>query len=166
MIFTTLMQSTARHFEDFKVGETWESPPVTVTAEEIVAFGRDYDPQAMHTDAARAAEGPFKGLIASGWQVAAISWREFHRAGGYGDTPVVGLGVDELRWHRPVRAGDTLTVRREVIELRPSTSNPAHGIVRTRVSVIAQTEETAMTLLTTGRIATRQGAQAPEGARQ
>lgn len=159
------MQAPARCFEDFAVGETWESPPFAVTAEEIVAFGREYDPQPMHTDAARAAEGPFKGLIASGWQVAAMSWREFHKAGGYGGTPVVGLGVDELRWHKPVRAGDTLRVRREVVELRPSASNPAHGIVRTRVSVQNQADDTVMTLMTAGRVATRLGAKAPAGER-
>jgi acyl dehydratase len=152
------MQAAARVFEDFTLGETWESPAVAVTAGEIIAFGREFDPQPMHTDAAQAAEGPFKSLVASGWHVAAISWREFHRAGGYGKTPVVGLGVDELRWHRPVRAGDTLRVRREVIELRPSTSNPAHGIVRTRVTVLNQADEAVMTLMTAGRVATRQGA--------
>lgn len=152
------MHASARCFEDFAVGETWESLPCAVTAEEITAFGREYDPQPMHTDPARAAEGPFKGLVASGWQVACISWREFHKAGGYGNTPVVGLGVDELRWHKPVRAGDTLRVRREVVELRPSASNPAHGIVRTRVSVLNQSDETVMTLMTAGRIATRLGA--------
>lgn len=165
MIHPTSGQASSRHFEDFVIGETWESPPVIVTAEEIVAFGRDYDPQPMHTDAAKAAQGPFGGLIASGWQVAAISWREFHRAGGYGNTPVVGLGVDELRWHRPVRAGDLLRVRREVVELRPSASNPSHGIVRTKVSVLTQTGDTAMTLLTTGRVLTRHGAATPEGSR-
>ena len=123
--------TAARFFDDFSMGEVWESPPVAVTADEIVQFAREYDPQPMHTDAAKAAAGPFGALIASGWQVAAISWREFHRAGGYGSTPVVGLGVDELRWHRPVKAGDTVVVRREVIELRRSASNPTHGIVRT-----------------------------------
>ena len=145
----------SRFFEDFKVGESWESPPTVVTADEIVAFGRDFDPQPMHIDAEKAAHGPFKALIASGWHVAAISWREFHRAGGYGSTPVVGLGVDEMRWHRPVRAGDALIVRREVIELRQSASNPTHGIVRTRVTVCNQTGETVMTLLTAGRVPSR-----------
>ncbi|WP_236581418.1 MaoC/PaaZ C-terminal domain-containing protein [Hydrogenophaga sp. BPS33] len=138
------------------MNETWESPPTVVTAEEIVAFGHDFDPQPMHIDAAQAAQGPFKTLIASGWHVAAISWREFHRAGGYGGTPVVGLGVDELRWHRPVRAGDVITVHREVIELRRSGSSPTHGIVRTRVSVRTQNGETAMTLLTASRIPCRE----------
>ncbi len=144
-----------RLFEDFQLNETWQSPPTVVTAEEIVAFGREFDPQPMHTDAAQAAQGPFKTLIASGWHVAAISWREFHRAGGYGSTPVVGLGVDELRWQRPVKAGDVVTVHREVIELRRSASAPTHGIVRTRVSVRTQDGETAMTLLTASRIPCR-----------
>jgi acyl dehydratase len=154
----TLVSKDIRFFEDFLVGETWESPPVVVTEQEIVAFGRDYDPQPMHTDAQQAATGPFKALIASGWQVAAISWREFHKAGGYGGTPVVGLGVDELRWHRPVRAGDTLVVRREVVELRRSASNPVHGIVRTKVTVLNQKGEAAMTLMTAGRVGCRPGA--------
>jgi acyl dehydratase len=95
--------------------------------------------------------------------VAAISWREFHRAGGYGRTQVVGLGVDEMRWHRPVRAGDAVTVRREVIELRQSASNPAHGIVRTRVTVINQTGEAVMTLLTAGRVPSRPAPGQAEG---
>ena len=155
----SLVSTTVRFFEDFAVGEAWESPPVVVTAQEIVTFGSEYDPQPMHTDAQKAAAGPFKALIASGWQVAAISWREFHRAGGYGGTPVVGLGVDELRWHRPVRAGDTLVVRREVVELRASASNPGHGIVRTKVTVLNQKGEAAMTLMTAGRVPCRPGGQ-------
>jgi acyl dehydratase len=146
---------STRYFEDFQLGETWESAPRTLTAEEIMAFGRDYDPQAMHTDPERAAAGPFGGLVASGWQVAAISMREFVKAGGHGDTPVVGLGVDELRWQAPVRAGDTLTVRREVIELRRSTSNPSHGVVRTRVTVRNQEGRVAMSLVSAGRVPAR-----------
>ena len=160
------MHTTSRFFEDFQVGETWESPPTVVTADEIVAFGREFDPQPMHIDEAQAAEGPFRTLIASGWHVTAISWREFHRAGGYGSTPVVGLGVDELRWHRPVRAGDALTVRREVVELRPSASNPGQGIVRTRVSVRNQGGETVMTLMSAGRVPTRPSSPTPRGERE
>lgn len=151
-------RKASRFFDDFQVGEVWESPPVTVTAEEIVAFGREFDPQPMHVDAEKAAAGPFKALIASGWHVASISWREFHRAGGYGATQVVGLGVDELRWQRPVRAGDVIVVRREVVELRTSASSPAHGIVRTQVSVRLQNGETAMTLMTAGRVPRRPAA--------
>jgi len=148
----------ARFFEDFKLGETWESPPTPVPAEEIVAFGQAFDPQPMHTDAARAAASPFKGLVASGWHVAALTMREFVRAGGYGRTPMVGLGIDELRWRAPLRAGDAVTVRREVIELRRSESNPGHGIVRTRVTVRNQDGAIVMSMISAGRVPARQPA--------
>lgn len=62
----------------------------------------------MHTDAEKAASGRFKSLIASGWHIAAISVREFHRAGGYGNTPVVGLGVDEEGQERPALVAETM----------------------------------------------------------
>jgi acyl dehydratase len=146
----------ARFFEDFRLGETWESPPTSVPADEIVAFGQAFDPQPMHTDAARAAASPFKGLVASGWHIAALSMREFVRAGGYGATPMVGLGIDELRWRAPVRAGDTVTVQREVIELRRSESNPGHGIVRTRVTVRNQDGAVVMSLVSAGRVPARE----------
>lgn len=145
----------ARFFEDFQLGESWESQPTTVTADEIVAFASEFDPQPMHVDAARAAAGPFKALVASGWHIAALSMREFVRAGGYGETPMVGLGIDELRWQAPVRAGDVLVVRREVIELRRSASNPGHGIVRTRVTVRRQDGQGVMSLISAGRVPAR-----------
>ncbi len=145
----------ARFFEDFQVGEIWESAPTPVTADEIVAFGKEFDPQPMHTDPDYAARGPFKGLVASGWHIAALSMRVFVQAGGYGTTPMVGMGIDELRWQAPVRAGDVLTVQRQVFEVRRSESNPAHGIVRTRVTVRNQDGHIAMTLISTGRLPTR-----------
>ena len=145
----------ARHFEDFRVGDTWVSQPVPLSAEEIIAFGLANDPQPMHTDPERAAAGPFGGLVASGWQIAALSMRVFVQSGGYGATPVVGLGIDELRWVRPVRAGDELTVVREIVELRRSASNPRFGIIRTRVTVKNQTGEAVMTLVTNGRVPAR-----------
>src|SRR5690606_23117546 len=123
----------ARFLEDIVVGETWTSREVIVTEEEIIAFGRANDPQPMHTDPELAAGGRFGGLIASGGQVATLSLRLFIEAGGYGETPVVALGIDELRWLRPVRPGDRLHVVREVIETRASRSKPHLGIIRTRV---------------------------------
>lgn len=144
-----------RYFEDFQLGDSWLSTPTPLSAEEIVDFARKYDPQPMHIDTDAAAQGPFGGLIASGWQIAAISVREFVMAGGYGKTPMVGLGIDELRWQQPVKAGDTLTVARECIELRRSASSPGHGIVRTRVTVRNQQGLTVMTLVSAARVATR-----------
>lgn len=144
--------TATRHYEDFRIGEVWQSTPVTVSAEEIIAFGLANDPQPMHTDPALAANGPFGTLVASGWQIAALSMRLFVQAGGYGKTPVVGMGIDELRWVKPVKAGDRLTVTREIIDLRRSESNPMRGIIRTRVTVHNQAGESVMTLVTTGRV--------------
>ncbi len=152
--------TTTRYFEDFRLGDTWSSPPTLITAEEITAFGRNYDPQPMHTDAELAAAGPFGGLVASGWLIAALSVRVFVQSGGYGKTPLVGLGIDELRWQRAVKVGDTLTFTREVVELRPSASSPGHGIVRTRVSARNQMSQEVMTLITAARIAARPAATA------
>ncbi len=145
-------EAPTRYFDDFWLGDTWTSLPTTVSEEEIMAFGRNYDPQPMHTDPTSAVHGPFGGLVASGWHIAAISVRVFVEAGGYGKTPVVGLGIDELRWQRVVKAGDTLVFTREVAELRRSASNPGHGIVRTRVTVRNQRGESVMTLFTAGRV--------------
>jgi len=147
--------TTTRYFEDFQLGDTWSSQPTPISADEIMAFGRNYDPQPMHTDAELAAAGPFGGLVASGWLIAAISVRVFVQAGGYGKTPLVGLGIDELRWQRTVKAGDTLTFIREVVELRRSASNPGHGIVRTRVTARNQASQDVMTLITAARVSAR-----------
>lgn len=147
--------TSSKYFEDFRIGDTWSSPPTPISAEEIMAFGHAYDPQPMHTDPELAAKSPFGSLIASGFQIAAMSVRVFVESGGYGKTPVVGLGVDELRWQRPVRAGDVLIFTREVFELRLSESNPAHGIVRTRVTVRNQHGDTVMTLSSAGRVPAR-----------
>lgn len=145
----------ARYLEDIAVGETWTSPEVVLSEAEIVAFARANDPQPMHTDPAAAAQGRFGGLIASGWQVAALSMRLFVQSGGYGDTPVVGLGVDELRWKRPVRPGDRLHVVREVIEARPTASRPGYGIIRTLVTVVNQDGEAVMSMVSVGQVPAR-----------
>ena len=143
----------ARFFEDFTVGESWTSEPVVISEAEIIAFAKANDPQPMHTDPVAAAQGRFGGLIASGWQVAALSMRLFIEAGGFGDTPVVGMGVDELRWKKPVRPGDRLHVVREIIETRPG--KPGYGVFRTKVSVINQDGDTVMTMVSMGQVPTR-----------
>ena len=149
---------TRRYLEDFHVGERWESRPTALTAEEIIAFGRANDPQPMHIDPERAAQGPFGSLIASGWQVASLAMRVFVQAGGYGDTPMIGMGIDELRWLKPVRAGDRLVVEREVVEVRRSESRPDRGVIRTRVTVRNQDGEPVLSLYSLGRVPARPAA--------
>ncbi len=147
--------ASARLFEDFALGEVWESRGETLTQDAIVAFARANDPQPMHMDPVAAAAGPHGGVIASGWQLAALSLRLFVEAGGYGDTPVLGLGCDELRWKEVVRPGDTLRARREIIELRRSASRPDRGLIRTRIELINQDGRTVMSMISTGMVPTR-----------
>ena len=140
------------------MGERWVSVPTLVTEGEIVAYGKANDPQKMHTDPEWAKTGPFGGLVASGWQIAALSMRVFVQSGGYGKTPVIGIGIDQLRWRKPVRANDTLTVEREVIEVLRSDSQPDRGTIRTQVSVRNQGGEVVMTLQRLGRVPARPAA--------
>jgi len=144
-----------RYLEDFQVGERWVSAPAVLSEAEIIAYGLANDPQPMHTDPEAAKAGPFGGLVASGWQVAALSMRLFIQSGGYGKTPVVGLGIEELRWKKPVRPGDTLTVEREVVEVTRNATRNDSGTIRTRVNMRNQNDEIVMTLYTLGRVPTR-----------
>lgn len=143
----------AKYFEDFAIGYSWTSREVVLSEAEIIDYARVNDPQPMHTDPEAAAAGRFGGLIASGWQVAALSMRLFIEAGGYGDSPVVGMGIDELRWKKPVRPGDRLHVVREIVDLRAG--RPGYGIIRTKVSVINQDDEAVMTLISMGQVPSR-----------
>jgi len=149
------LSDSARYLEDFQVGERWVSAPTLITETEIMAYGLANDPQPMHTDPEWAKTGPFGGLIASGWQTAALSMRLFVQSGGYGKTPVIGMGIDELRWLKPVRAGDVLTVEREIVEVMLSTTHTDRGTIRTRVSVRNQSGDLVMTLFTSGRVPAR-----------
>lgn len=103
------------YFEDFEVRQTFGEASRTLDEAEVVAFAKVYDPQQKHADAAWAASGPFGGLIASGFQTLGVAWSLFLRL-GISDAFYVGIGIDELRWLKPVRPGDTLTVRAEVVE--------------------------------------------------
>lgn len=131
-----------RYLDDLTVGESWEGQPFTITEAEVIAFAEQFDPQPMHIDPA--AEGRFGGLIASGWHVASRVMREYVDAAYFGATPMLGLGIDDLRWLRPVRPGDTLTVRREILEIRPSKSQPDRGVIRTKTWVTNQDGDLAM----------------------
>ncbi|WP_017539366.1 MaoC family dehydratase [Nocardiopsis halophila] len=124
-----------RYLEDYTVGETGEFGEAAVTEEEIVAFAERFDPQSFHVDPVSAAEGPFGGLIASGWHTAALMMRLYTDHYLSPRASLGGPGVDELRWTEPVRPGDRLTLRTEVLESRLSSSKPDRGLLRTRVEL-------------------------------
>jgi acyl dehydratase len=130
-----------RYLEDLAVGQVFGSGSLTVTAEEITAFAAQYDPQPFHLDDAAARQTMFGGLAASGWHTAALTMRllvggEFRPAGG-----IIGGGMDELRWPRPLRPGDTLRLETEVMEVRPSRSRPQQGLVKARTTTFNQHDE-------------------------
>lgn len=137
-----------RYLEDFRVGERIESGGHTLTEAAIVDFALRYDPQPFHIDAEAARTGPYGGLIASGFQTLAVAfrvlWDTGSIAGGLGSP-----GLDELRWLKPVRPGDTIRTRIEIIEKRPSTSKPDRGLLRVRHEVVNQRDEPVMTFIAT-----------------
>ena len=136
-----------RYFEDVRVGESDVLGSHTITEAEIVAFGQKYDPQPFHTDPEAARGTIFGGLIASGWHTCAIMMRLSVEAGRRNQTVTTGSpGVDSCRWLKPVRPGDTLTGRSEVLEAWPSASKPI-GFVRSRVEMCNQRGEVVLSLV-------------------
>jgi acyl dehydratase len=135
-----------RYFEDYAPGLVVEYGSLALDADEIVAFGRRYDPQVFHVDAERAAQGPVGGLIASGWQTAALMMRLLVDHFLSSVASLGSPGVDELRWLAPVRPGDALSIRVTVIEARRSRSKPDRGLIRTLIEVLNQRREVVMTL--------------------
>ena len=133
--------------EDLEIGQVWTGGPVEMTEADIVRFAREYDPQPMHVDAEVAAKGRFGGLIASGWHVASVVMREFVDAAPFGDTPLLGLKVDDLQWRSAVRPGDRLSIRREIIDIRRSDSKPDRGVLTMRMTVTNQRGEVAMSFV-------------------
>ena len=129
------------YWEDFIVGWQYESPTRTLSAQQITAFAREYDPQAYHTDEEAAKSTPFGGLIASGWQTCAVGMRLM--CDGYLlETSCIGSpGLDELRWFKPVRPGDALRLRTTVVEQTPSAKNPARGTVKFRWEILNQSDD-------------------------
>ncbi|HEV8582274.1 MAG TPA: MaoC family dehydratase [Thermoanaerobaculia bacterium] len=137
-------------FEDFEVGRTQEAGSRTVTREEILEFARKFDPQPFHVDEEAARRSPFGGLIASGWHTAALCHGLLVEQFLGSDSGSMGSpGVDELRWLKPVRPGDTLTVRTEVVAVTPSRSKPG-GLVKLRYVMRNQNGEEVMTMIANG----------------
>jgi len=121
------------YYEDVAVGDTREFGEYHVTEDEIVAFAEQYDPQSFHTDPEAAAGSHFGGLVASGWHTTSMCMRMLVDGPLQARATMGARGVDDLRWRRPVRPGDTLHLRTEVVDKRPSPSAPGRGQVDTRI---------------------------------
>ncbi|WP_103348446.1 MaoC family dehydratase [Amycolatopsis sp. CA-128772] len=127
---------TDRYFEDYVPGVIYDCGSIEVSEAELLEFARRYDPQDFHVDAAAAADGPFGGLIASGWHTASLMMRLYAEHYLSTVSSLGSPGVDELRWPRPVRPGAVLRLRATVTEARRSRSKPDRGLVRTRVEFV------------------------------
>ena len=132
---------TKQYLDDFAAGQVYRSNRLRVDKEQILAFAAQFDPQPYHLDEEAARKSVFKGLAASGWHTAAITMRllvesEFQPADG-----ILGVGLEELTWPRPVRPGDELRVESEVLEVRPSEMRADRGLIRVRTTTFNQNDQ-------------------------
>ena len=136
-----------QYLEDYAVGQTFGSGQLRVDKARIKTFAAEFDPQLFHLDEEAARNTLFRGLAASGWHTAAVTMRllvdsELKPVGG-----LVGAGLDELNWPRPVRPGDILHLRNEVLAVRLSKSRPGQGVIKVRTTTLNQNDEPVQVLV-------------------
>jgi acyl dehydratase len=146
-----------RYFEDYVPGASYDCGSTSVSEAEIISFASQFDPQPFHVDPVAAKGGPFGGLIASGWHTAAVVMRQIVANYVSAVASLGSPGIDELRWPRPVRPGDTLRVRVTVVEARRSASRPDRGIVKTAIEAVNQDGQTVMSATATNFLRARPG---------
>ncbi len=139
-------------FEEFEPGQTFEFGSHTLTEAEIIEFAEEYDPQPFHVSAEAAADTMFGGLIASGWQTCSVTMRLLVDNFMNKTASLGAAGVDELRWLQPVRPGDTLSVRIEVLETSPAENDPTRGNVTYELSTYNQNDEKVLSMKALGMI--------------
>jgi acyl dehydratase len=142
-------------WEDFSVGDSTEMGRHTFTEEEIVAFARQFDPQPFHIDPEAAKASIYGGLIASGWHTCSVGMRMMCETYINRSISMGSPGVDNIRWLKPVRPGDTLVYSRTVLEARPSRSRPDAGLVKSRWEAVNQRGEQVLTMEGWGMLARR-----------
>ena len=149
------------YFEDLTPGRRFETASHTLSQDEIISFARQFDPQPFHTDPEAAKASVFDGLAASGWHTSSLTMRLItaselkNVANG-----LIGMGIKDMRWPQPTRAGDTLRATIEVLAQKPSSSQPGFGVVQLRWTTLNQRDEIAMQLETYIWVARRATAQA------
>ncbi|ELY23844.1 acyl dehydratase [Halogeometricum borinquense DSM 11551] len=139
-------------YDELAVGDTFEAGETTLTEDEITSFAGEYDPQPFHLDHEAGEESMFGGLVASGLHTYCTCNRLATEAFFSRVAFMGGRGVDELRWQRPVRPGDTLSAAVEVTEKRVSESNPERGYVNVDVTGMNAEGETVITWTVLGMI--------------
>jgi acyl dehydratase len=133
-------------FAQFHVGQVIEAGPYTITEAEILKFASAYDPQWFHTDPEAARQGPFGGLIASGWHTCGIAMRLVAEHVLRDSESFASPGVSDVRWPHPVRPGDVLSLRLTVNEVRRSAKRPELGILQWSWRMRTQEDRTVLEL--------------------
>lgn len=139
------------YFEDIAIGDSFDFGPLTLSREESIAFAAEFDPQPFHLSDEAAAQTHFGVIAASGWHTTALFMKMFVQAmqkePGRQAASLGAIGVDELRWLRPVRPGDTLRGTNEVIDKKASKTRPEMGIVRNKVTIYNQDDKPVLTMM-------------------
>ncbi|WP_158232034.1 MaoC/PaaZ C-terminal domain-containing protein [Sporosarcina sp. P16b] len=104
-------------YNEFQVGQTFEAEPVTITKEDIMEFALKYDPQFMHINEKKARDGMFGDIIASGMHTLSATWNSWVQLGIFGDDVIAGVGIEKVKFRRPVFPNDCLSVKIEVIDM-------------------------------------------------
>ncbi|WP_119168880.1 MaoC family dehydratase [Algihabitans albus] len=137
------------YFEDFPVGRRFTTGGATLSEAQILAFAWEWDPQPFHIDAEAAKGWGYGGLIASGFQTLLVAFRLIVQENVWVHCSLGSPGIEALRWLLPVRPGDTLHCRGEVLEARESGSKPDRGVVKFRYDVLNQKDETVADMVAT-----------------
>lgn len=133
------------YFDDLAEGMTWSSPGATLTESQIIDFALQFDPQPFHIDREAATnQSIFGGLIASGFHTLSLAFRLFMQTGVLRAASLGGPGMEDVKWLRPVRAGDTIRTITTVHRLSPSRSKPDRGAVVWAFDVQNQAGETVL----------------------
>ena len=136
-----------RYLDDFRVGDKFLAPGFTLSEGQILDYALTYDPQPIHIDALHAAEGPYGGIIASGFQTLSLCFRMMIQTRVFETVSLGGPGLDELRFLAPVRPGDTINTEAEIISVTQSKSKPDRGVLKIQVSGFNQHKDKVISFI-------------------
>jgi acyl dehydratase len=139
---------TGRYLDDFSIGECFKADSFTLDEPKILEFAQKYDPQIFHTDIEAAKDGPYGGLISSGFQTLNLCFCKMVQSGVFNTVSMGGPGIDEIRFLLPVRPGDTIQTEAEILSIKPSNSKPDRGVMRIQYRGFNQNSEEVISFIT------------------
>ncbi len=137
-----------RYLDDFKIGEIFQAESFTLDEKQILEFALSYDPQPFHTDVAAAKDGPYGGLIGSGFQTLNLCFCRIVQSGVFDTVSMGGPGIEEVKFLMPVRPGDTIHTEAEILSIKPSRTKPDRGIMRVQYRGYNQQDNEVISFIT------------------